>query len=268
MVSVKTLNDAISVQQVDGETQTLPPQVIKSAGRALQILELFDVLQRPACVTEIATLLKYPQSSASMLLRSLVEMGYLRHDAHSRAYVPSSRVALLGKWVSADLVRDGSVTGLMRHIHDHTGQAVILGSRQGMLARYSYVIQARESKQAFIVQGSVRSILQSSVGTILLAGTADADVRRLIIRYNAEGGDDGQLIATADVFVKVEAARADGFAFEHCRETKGMGVLAIPLQPEIAPDAKGVSAIAVAGNYEFLETRKDELLEIMKSYDF
>lgn len=63
---------------------SIPPSVVKSAGRVLQILEFFDDVKREANVVEICRALGYPQSSTSVLLRSLVQLGYL-------AYTPKGR---------------------------------------------------------------------------------------------------------------------------------------------------------------------------------
>ena len=71
------------------------PRVVKSAVRVLEVLELFDRLQREASVGEIARELGYPVSSTSMLLGNLLERGYLRHGPDQRSYFPTPRVTLL-----------------------------------------------------------------------------------------------------------------------------------------------------------------------------
>ena len=47
--------------------------------------------------------------SASMLLRSLVSLGYLHYDPCARTYQPTSRVGLLGSWVEPALLRGGLI---------------------------------------------------------------------------------------------------------------------------------------------------------------
>src|SRR3546814_13327494 len=83
------------------------PSVVKSAGRVLRILEYFDSVQREACVSEISRTLKWPQSSTSDLLKSMVSLGYLHNDRFRRPYRPTRRVCLLGNWVDQALVRQG-----------------------------------------------------------------------------------------------------------------------------------------------------------------
>ena len=132
MSRVRNLNAALTEQNVAGAAGEVPASVVKSAGRALQILELFDVLQRNSTVTEIAELLGYPQSSTSVLLRSLTVMGYLDYDVNDRSYITSSKVALLGHWPSSHIVGDGQLTNFMRRVNERTGQAVVLAVRNGL----------------------------------------------------------------------------------------------------------------------------------------
>ena len=57
---------------------------VKSAARVFEVLEYFDRIRRAATVMEIARTLDYPQSSTSVLLRSMVELGYLEQDPARR----------------------------------------------------------------------------------------------------------------------------------------------------------------------------------------
>lgn len=65
--------------------------LVKSALRVLEILELFDAERRPLRVADIVDRMNVPQSSASMLLKTLVARGYMDFDAASREYCPSVR---------------------------------------------------------------------------------------------------------------------------------------------------------------------------------
>src|SRR3546814_3353376 len=88
--------------------------VVKAAGLVLRILEYFDSVQREACVSVISRTLKWPQSSTSVLLKSLVSLGYLQNDRFRRTYRPTHRVCLLGNWVDPALVRKGELLKIGR----------------------------------------------------------------------------------------------------------------------------------------------------------
>ncbi len=59
---------------------------VKSAERALTILELFSRPGRALTFTQVAELLGYPRSSLHGLLRTLTDRGWLRLDPASRRF--------------------------------------------------------------------------------------------------------------------------------------------------------------------------------------
>ena len=65
-------------------------QIVKSVARTCQTLVYFDEVQRPLSVVEVSKELGYPQSSTSALLKSLVKLGFLTHDAERRVIFPPS----------------------------------------------------------------------------------------------------------------------------------------------------------------------------------
>ena len=60
--------------------------VVKSAARVFEVLELFSALQRPLSVREISTRCGYPGSSAAALLTSMKALGYLAYDDATHTY--------------------------------------------------------------------------------------------------------------------------------------------------------------------------------------
>ena len=81
--------------------------VVKSAARVIQIFEFFDTVRRECPVAEVADHYGWPHSSTSVLMRSLVTLGYLHYDSRRRTYLPSMRVAPLGDWVHSAMLVGG-----------------------------------------------------------------------------------------------------------------------------------------------------------------
>lgn len=73
--------------------------MVKSVNRVFHLFELFERLRRPLRVVEIANLINTPQSSLSMLLKTLVARGYLDYDVQSRTFFPTIRLAVLCDWL-------------------------------------------------------------------------------------------------------------------------------------------------------------------------
>src|SRR5689334_9384430 len=92
------------------------PETVKSAVRAIEILEFFDRWRAPALVGTISAELGYPASSTSVLMRSLAKVGYLRYEPSARTYEPTERLPLLGSWISSPLLSDGPVLAAMKRL--------------------------------------------------------------------------------------------------------------------------------------------------------
>ena len=92
---------------------------VKSAQRALEILEVFARHRRPLALKEILDELGYPTSSGSALMKSLVQLGYLDYDRERRTYFPTMRIAVLGAWVPGALFGDGQLLPALEDLGKH-----------------------------------------------------------------------------------------------------------------------------------------------------
>jgi DNA-binding IclR family transcriptional regulator len=89
---------------------------VGSLHRSLELLELFAVEQRALTVGEVAQRLGYPQSSTSVLLHGLSDLGYLQHDRHARTFLPTLRVSFLGMWLHQRVLAQGSLLAFMEDL--------------------------------------------------------------------------------------------------------------------------------------------------------
>ena len=247
--------------RVVGDDHDEADRVVKSAGRVLQILELFDILKREALVSEVSELLSFPQSSTSALLRSLVVMGYLSFNTQTRAFAPTTRVALLGNWVNGPLLGDGPLAKLMQRLNQRTEQAVVLAVRNQIWAQYIHVVQAICPVRLFVVKGSRRPLVRSGAGLTLLADLADNEIKRIGTRYNAELGAGEPRVCLPTLLEQVHAVRSNGYAVSLNVVTVGGGVIAMRLP---RPSSEEQFSIALAGATEILRNNMDEFIFILR----
>ena len=216
---------------------------VKSAVRVLRVLEYFDGVRRPAGVTEVARALKFPASSTTGLLRSLVDLDYLVQDAN-RMYRPTPRVTLLGSWIDPQLAPDGPVISMMNELGAATGEAIILAIPSGITVRYIHVVPATKSMRLHVGPGDVRPMAFSGIGRLFLSQMGDDDVRKLIFRHNALQQDDAQRLSYPALRRDIEGIRAAGYSVSLDRISQGAGLVCLPLPSR--PDA-GRMGVAVAG---------------------
>lgn len=255
-MELQRLGQALGECWVAGHEKDDTDQIVKSAGRVLRILELFDVLKREAVVSEVSELLDLPQSSTSVLLRSLVVMGYLSYNAPTRAFAPTTRVALLGNWVNAPLLSDGPLIRLMHRLNVRTGQAIVLAVRNHIWSQYIHVVQATGADRLFIMKGSRRPLACSATGVTLIADLPDSEIKRIALRYNCEPQEVDVKVSVATLLERVEAARTVGYAMQHDTVTAGAGVVAMRL-PSLQRGDEQLS-IGIAAPTAVLCANKDD----------
>ena len=202
----------IAPEAPDSADFDMPTSVVKSAGRAIQILEFFDLIQREACVSEISSSLKYPQSSTSVLLRSLVTMGYLQHNRFKRTYFPTRRVGLLGNWVDPSVVQHGALLDLAQTIARETAETVVMATVNGLCAQYIYVQRpAGDDVRSTLSIGAMRSLARTAVGKALLSVFDDIHVGKVLRRINAERRPYEQPIEISTFITELNAGRKLGY---------------------------------------------------------
>ncbi|MDR3474288.1 MAG: helix-turn-helix domain-containing protein [Devosia sp.] len=207
-------------------------QTVKSVGRTLALLELFDELKRPATVMEIARALGCPQSSTSALLHSMVALGYCEFNPASRTYIPTARVALLGMWLEASLLHNGAVLRLLNDVNEQTGEHVLLAVRHGLEVRYIYTLAARHPDRPHIRTGTIRRLGRSGAGNLFLATQPDNQIATLVRRINAEETDPAYRIELKPLMVEVAEIRERGYSLSIDRVTPGIGGVNV-LLPQI-----------------------------------
>ena len=249
------LGRALGERTVVGHERDDTDRIVKSAGRVLRILELFDVLKREALVSEVSDLLELPQSSTSVLLRSLVKMGYLSYNLQTRAFAPTTRVALLGSWVNGPLLSDGPLIRLLHRLNVRTGQAVVLAVRNQIWSQYIHVVQAINPVRLFVMKGSLRPLVCSATGLTLLSELADSEIKRIGVRFNSEPQENDLKVCMSTLLDKVEAVRQNGYAFNHDTVTKGAGAIAMRL-PQFEMCGEQLS-IGLGGPTDILRANKD-----------
>lgn len=233
---------------------------VKSAQRALEILEVFARHRRPLALKEILDELGYPTSSGSALMKSLVQLGYLDYDRERRNYFPTMRIAALGNWVQGALFGDGKLLPALEELHRRTGETVILAVQSDLHAQYVHLIHSAEPLQVRVPLGTLRPLARSGLGLVLLSGKTNAEIERLRRRINAAG--EGAVQSREELMSRVNEVRARGYAMSKNAISPGVGVIGAALPK--GPFGR-VSAVGVAGTVSRLDEKKDAIVAELRA---
>lgn len=241
--------------------------VVKSAGRALRILELFDRLRSPANAQTVACALGFPASSASALLRSLVASGYLHFDKRQRTYTPTVRVPLLGSgWVAPRLYAGSPLERTMERLRESCDATVIFAARNGDMAEDVLVLTAHGAP---VLPGVGRRLTSPGIGQLLLSTLSDRDVRLLLHRLNAEACARGEaVLPPSHLLQDLGRIRSQGYAIgiDPLNGEAALVTVPLPLQELGGPFALALSVHreeAVQLGESLAQTMRREIVQHM-----
>jgi DNA-binding IclR family transcriptional regulator len=234
---------------------------VKSARRVFEILEHFAQAQRELSVADVARQLGYPQSSASALMRTMTELGYLHYETGARTYLPTARLPLLVGWIGHRLFREGRVVQAMNELSQATGETIILGAENGLQVRYIHVIEATGPLRLHSVAGSLRPYTRSAIGLALLGTHDDRRVGRIVRRLNSEEPDPARHVKLPELLKRLAEIRACGYALSVGEIVRGGGALAMVLPERVNGTPL---AVAIAGAEASVLANCDEWISIMR----
>lgn len=206
----------------------MQPDIVKSVGRVVDVLELFSRRREPLSATEICSELEYPNSSADALLKSLVSLGYLSLDTQSRRYFPSLRVTRLGEWIPGHLFT-GEAMMLLSSLHELTQETVTLSIQSDLHMQFIRVLPGTFPISLRITEGYLGPMFGSAVGTAFLSQLTDKQIGRLLQRAKRTPKSVSKKVKLTEVMEEVEETRERGYAVGYDRILPDTGAVAMPL---------------------------------------
>ena len=234
---------------------------VKSAVRVLEVLAHFRNSQRPQSLREICQGLGYPQSSATVLLKNLTQLGYLSYDRGWRLYFPTLQVTALGDWISHALFGQGEVFEIMQDLHSATGETVSIALQNDVYVQYIRVIQSVHPLRFVTDEGSMRPLTQSATGWLLMAAHTDAEVERLVRRANIATESHSTRQPMELMMQRVGDARQQGWATAENIPLIGGATICVNLP--ITAQGRTV-VLGMGGTHERIAPKKAEYLALMQ----
>jgi len=215
-------------------------QLVKSAARAIEILEVFAQERRRLTLSQLGSLLAYPKSSLSVLLKSLMAQGYLSYQPTDLSYFPSLKVASLGAWIPSAIFGE-ELMPLLYDLRDATSETVTLTAPAGPRMRCLRVLLGTQRIALQLDEATSFNIIGSAVGSAYLAAQPVDAVAAFFARAAKTGTPKEDLHRAQKL---VAAARTSGFASVYDRVTEDGGAVAMALPRTINGDTM---VLAVAG---------------------
>jgi IclR family transcriptional regulator, acetate operon repressor len=149
---------------------------VKTAGRTLDLFEIFAKAQTPLSLSELARALNAPPSSCFNLIRALQARGYLYSVQPKRQLYPTRRLFEVARAIVAGEPWMARIEPVLTHLRDQTHETVILGKRQGDQVVYLNVIEGPQTIRYTAQAGDLKPLHSSSIGKALLGTLSPAEL--------------------------------------------------------------------------------------------
>jgi IclR family KDG regulon transcriptional repressor len=238
---------------------------VKSASRAIELLDLLASRSDGCTLVEVAQALECPKSSAHGLVTTLVRRHVVAAEPSPRGtvYKLGHHIFEIGQAYArnVDLIRDGQ--SIVRRLVDECLETVHLAAIDGGDVVYLAKEEGRQHMRMVSAVGRRLPAYGTGVGQVLLAGMTDDAVAEL---YSSS---EGLLTLTpntvADVpmlLTRLQATRSRGYASEAEESSLGLGCIAAPIYDSTALVAAMSVSVPTA---RFPEQRREELLPRLRA---
>lgn len=219
---------------------------VKSAMRAFEILEHFRLSQQPRTMSELSSDLGYPLSSTTVLLKTLVNLGYLNYDRGKRVYFPTTKVTGLGDWVPRALFGSGQIIDAMNDVHAATSEGIFVGTRNDVYLQYLKTKQSLHALRFFIDEGTVRPITRSAAGWVLMSTMTDDKIENMVRRANIATQNPAERVLVPEIFQRIAEIRARGYGWAEDVPFAGGATIAVLMPGTIlgSPVTLGLGGVA------------------------
>lgn len=232
--------------------------LVKSGIRAIKVLQLFSLERRPLTSSEIVEALGYPPSNWTVMLKSLLAIGYLNYNRDTKTYYPTPAVTRLGNWIGESGLVNGPIQFLMRDMQERTTESISVAVQNDVNIHFLSVLNSNQKIKVFVPSSGQRTLLQSNLGWMLLASKSDKDIASIhkqIGRMNMHRMPD-----LDEVRHRVARIRRDGYCFIPDLPVPGAASVAMLLPTQF--HGQGM-VVGVGGYVPRLEANLPEIVHAM-----
>jgi IclR family acetate operon transcriptional repressor len=211
---------------------------VQSVERAFLLLEALADQPRPLGVTELASASGLSLGTIHRLLRTLVELGYVRQD-HSRSYGLGHALIRLGEHATTGLASWSRplLDQVVREVNESVNLAVLENDQVVYVAH----VPSSQSMRTFTEVGSRVPAHSTGVGKAMLAQLGDHGLRALLHRTGMPSATEHTMTDPDQLAMELQDVARQGFALDEEEQELGVRCVAVPVIGAVPPLAVSVS---------------------------
>lgn len=204
-------------------------EVVKSAGRVMDVFEVFARTCRPLSLSEMASELAIPISSASGLLHTLESKGFVYSLRRRGSYYPTRRIVEVANMIAAhDPILDRA-RPILSGLRDACDETVVFSKRQGNRVVYLDIYELRQRVRFTASPGELREMHANSVGKALLARLKAADRAALFDEMPFTQLTERTIVSREALEAEIAAGITRGWFINDCESVVDVYAVAVTL---------------------------------------
>jgi DNA-binding IclR family transcriptional regulator len=209
---------------------------------------------------EIIESLGYPQSSTTVMLKSLLVIGYLNYNCEARTYYPNVTVTRLGSWIRESILVNGPIQYLMQELYQCTSESISIAVQNDINIHFLSVLNSNHKIKFFVPSSGQRTLLQSNLGWMLLASKNDKEIAS--IHNQIELLKAHRMPPLDQVMAQIAQIRHNGYSFIPNLPVSGAASVAMVLPSRFHNQHM---VIGVGGSVPRLQANLPDILVAMKA---
>lgn len=215
--------------------------------RGLAILELLDAAPGGLILTEISAAIGSPKNSASRLVQTLMDRGYVQRDDATMRIHLTGKLLRLGQPRMRDVSLVDCALEPMRVLRDWLGETVQLGIPAG---DEGVIIEKLESTRAVRIGVNIGlrfPLHNNAPGKVLLACREPKERERTITRIPLERSTLRTITTPSKLLEECERVEKQGFATDFGEADEGIHCVAAPIRDRLNGIVGTVWVSGIAG---------------------
>ena len=203
---------------------------VQSIERAMGLLEAVARNEAGMGLSQIAAETGLPLPTIHRLVRTLVDLGYLRQEP-SRAYALGPRLLLLTE--SSQTMLNGIARPHLSDLVDRLGETANLAMLDGDRAAYLAQVPSRHAMRMFTEVGRRVMLHCTGVGKALASTLPPDELEQMMARTGMPAQTERTLTEPEDLLRQLEWVREHGYAVDDGEQEIGVRCVAVTV-PEVA----------------------------------
>ncbi|RFC66977.1 MULTISPECIES: IclR family transcriptional regulator domain-containing protein [Mesorhizobium] len=201
--------------------------IISSLAKGLHVLEAFGSERPRLSISQVSEATGLDRATARRCLLTLHQFGYAHHDGKFFTLTP--RVLRLGVGALAALPLAQVVQPWLEQLSEKLGQSTSVAILDETEIVYLARAAQRKVMSIGLMPGSRLPAHCTSLGRVLLAALPEKEARAIVMRSNLAPRTSFSLTDPEEIFGRIEAARADGYALIDQEVETGLRSIAVPI---------------------------------------